>query len=325
MGIRQFRYFVAVAEAKSFTKAATSLRVAQPAIGVQIRKLEERLGVKLLIRHSRGVEMTEAGTVLATRATSLLQTFDGLCQEVADVGGEPRGRVVLGMTKTVMHLVAARLTKACRENHPAIDLVPTEDLSEQVVRGVTDHCLDLGLAFLPGQASRLESHPLAIEALCFAAPVDHPAAKGVTITLKAALAHEIILPSKASYVRQCVETAAKEADIALQIAYETNSASMINDLVCHGVGCAIVSHGSVRSEVRNGQLTALRIVDPEITRTLYLLCSKTRVASRAMLAVRDEALSVIDDLITVGDVAWAPPLCCDERAPAFGRCRKKLA
>ena len=97
MGIRQFRYFVAVAEAKSFTKAAVTLRVAQPAIGMQIRKLEERLGVKLLIRHSRGVEMTEAGAVLATRALSLLQTFDDLCQEVADVGGEPRGRVVLGM------------------------------------------------------------------------------------------------------------------------------------------------------------------------------------------------------------------------------------
>ena len=79
--------------------------------------------------------MTEAGAVLATRAMSLLQKYDALCQEVADFGGEPRRRVVLGMTKTVMHLVAARLAKACRENYPSIDLVLTENLSEQVVQG----------------------------------------------------------------------------------------------------------------------------------------------------------------------------------------------
>ena len=167
MDIRQLRYFVTVAEAKSFTKAATSLQVAQPALGVQVRKLEEMLGVKLLVRHSRGVETTEAGAVLATRATTLLQEFDQICQEVADLGGEPSGRVLLGMTKTVMHLAAARLTKSCQEKYPAIDLVPAENASEQVVQGVADHHLDLGLAFSPGDDSRLVSHPLAIEALCF--------------------------------------------------------------------------------------------------------------------------------------------------------------
>jgi len=305
MGIRQLRYFVTVAEAKSFTKAATSLQVAQPAIGVQIRKLEETLGVKLLVRHSRGVETTEAGAVLVARAQSLLQDFDQICQEVADVGGKPSGRVVVGMTKTVMHLAAARLTKSCEENYPSIDLVPTENMSKQVMQGLIDHSLDLGLAFTLGQDPRLETRPLAIEALMFAAPVGHPAIKGrKTIHLKEVLEHAIIVPSKTSPFRQGVERAAKEADIVPRIAYETNSVSMIKDLVCNDVGCAIVSYGSVISEVQTGQLGALRITDPEITRTLYLSYSKTRVQSKAMLAVRDAALSVIDDLITGGDVDW---------------------
>ena len=300
MGIRQLRYFVTVAEAKSLTKAATLLQVAQPSLGMQIRKLEETLGVKLLVRHSRGVETTEAGKVLAARAMSLLQKLDQIYQEVAAVGAEPSGRVVLGMTKTAMHLVAARLTRSCQEKYTAIDFVPTESNSEQVVQGVADSCLDLGLAFSLGDA-RLEAHPLAIEALCFAAPVDHPVAKGMTITLKAALEHEIIVPLSTSHLRRCVEQAAKKANLAIRIACETNSASMINDLVCNGIGCAIVSFGSVRSEVLSGRLTALRIVDPEIIRTLYLVYSKTRTRSRAMLAVRDEVLSVIDELITSGN------------------------
>ena len=121
--------------------------------------------------------------------------------------------------------------------------------------------------------------------------------------------HEIIVSLKTSLFRRCVEKAAKEADAAIRIACETNSASMINHLVCHGVGCAIVSRGSVRSEIQSGRLIALRIVDPEITRTLYLIYSKTRVLSRAMLAVRDDALSVIDGLITASDVDWMPTLC----------------
>ena len=153
MGIRQLRYFVTVAEAKNLTRAAASLQVAQPAIGMQVRKLEETLGVKLLVRHSRGVEMTEAGVVLAARAMSLLQTYDEICQEIADFGSEPRGRVVLGMTKTAMHLVAGKLAKACRKNYPAINLALTENGSEQVVQGVANRRLDLGLTFLPGRRS----------------------------------------------------------------------------------------------------------------------------------------------------------------------------
>ena len=315
MGIRQLRYFVSVAEAKSFTKAAELLQVAQPAIGMQIRKLEEALGVSLLVRHSRGVETTEAGAILAARAVPLLQEFDQICQEVADIGSEPSGHVSLGVTKTVMHLAAAKLIKACQEKYPAIDLVLTEGMSEQVIQSLTEHRLDLGLAFSPEEDPRLVKQPLAVETLYFAATVGHPATNASTISLRDALAHDLVVSSKTSPFRRCVDQAADENGIELRIACETHSVSMIMDFVRNGLGCAIVSYGSVSPEVRSGQLTALPIVDPEITRTLYLTYSKTRARSKAMLAVCEEALSIIDNLMTSGEVDWLPVSGCETDNP----------
>ena len=306
MGIRQLRYFVSVAEAKSFTKAADLLQVAQPAVGMQIRKLEEELGVKLLVRHSRGVETTEAGAVLMARAVPFLQQFNQICQEVSDIGSEVSGPVSLGVTKTVMHLAAAQLVKACREKYPAVDLVLTEVMSEEVVRSLIDHSLDLGLGFSPEEDPALVKLPLAIESLFFAAPPGHPAANGSKITLREALAYELVVSTKTSPFRQAVERAASENGIEPRIACETHSISMIKDLVCNGLGCAIVSYGSARPEIESGQLVALRIVEPEIKRTLFLTHSRTRERSRAVLAVYDEALAIINELTDSGEVDWAP-------------------
>ena len=94
MDIRQLRYFSEIVEAKSFTRAANRVRIAQPALGLQIRKLEDELGAELLRRHSRGVEATEAGTVLLRHANAILKQVEQARQEVMDLSGPPRGEIV---------------------------------------------------------------------------------------------------------------------------------------------------------------------------------------------------------------------------------------
>ena len=88
MDIRQLRYFSAIAEAGSFTKAAERVRIAQPALGLQIKKLEEELGTVLLVRHSRGVQVTEAGALLLRHAGSILQLVEDARLEVMDLSGD---------------------------------------------------------------------------------------------------------------------------------------------------------------------------------------------------------------------------------------------
>ena len=127
MDIKQWRYFLGVAEAKSFTKAADILHVAQPAIGIQVRKLEEELGVPLLVRHSRGIVPTEAGEEMVRQARSVLRAVEQARQRVTDVGGERRGRIVVGMSTAVIRILAGILVAACRrkwrrgERAPCVD------------------------------------------------------------------------------------------------------------------------------------------------------------------------------------------------------------
>ena len=114
MDIKQLRYFMGVLEAKSITKAAEQLYVAQPALGLQIRKLEEELGVELFVRHSRGVTATEAGILLSQHARVLLRQFARARQELLDFAKSPHGRVAIGLTPTGDAVLVAELAARCR-------------------------------------------------------------------------------------------------------------------------------------------------------------------------------------------------------------------
>ena len=92
MDVRQLRYFVSVIELRSFSRAAEVLHVAQPALGLQIRKLEDELHTQLLVRHSRGVEPTPAGNLLRERALTILAEMEETKQALRDFSGPPRGR-----------------------------------------------------------------------------------------------------------------------------------------------------------------------------------------------------------------------------------------
>jgi LysR family nitrogen assimilation transcriptional regulator len=98
MDIKQLRYFLGVLEARSITKAADTMAIAQPALGLQIRKLEDELGVDLLVRHSRGITPTEAGLRLAQHAESLLRQFDRMHQDMVDFAGARRSLITVGMS-----------------------------------------------------------------------------------------------------------------------------------------------------------------------------------------------------------------------------------
>lgn len=307
MDIKQLRYFLCVLEAKSVTKAAEVLHVAQPAVGMQIRNLEEELGVKLLVRHSRGVTPTEAGTELAKHAESLLRDFERARQDVMNIGGEPRGRVSVGMTEAVMHALAADLLKACRRKFPAVLLDFSEGMSDRLSEWITEDRLDVALTYHPPDDSGLVREILAIESLCFAVPAKHAVAGVSEITLREALKYDLILTSQMSFFRVQVEQAANMASLALNIVCEADSPAMIKEFVRSGMGCSVVPFSGVRPEVENGSIFAPRIVDPEVQRTLYLSYTKKRENSKVLRAVCGEIRNIVRELIEFGDIRWTAP------------------
>ncbi len=307
MDIRQLRYFLGVLDAKSLTKAADTLHVAQPALGLQIRKLEEELGVQLLIRHSRGVTPTDAGSLLAGHAARLVRDFEHVRQDLLDFAREPRGRVLLGLTTSLSLVLAARLIERCKKKVPGVSLSLTDGMSERLMEWVDADSLDVALTYNLGKQTDLRAEPLAEETLHFITRAEGSDRSKGDITLAEALTHDMIFPTRPHLVRVKVEEQARRHGLTPRIFCEVDSVIAIRELVGRGLGCSILPYGAVDSEVRAGRMRARNIVDPELPRTLYLAYSARRPVTKAIEAVCDEIRDLVETLVASGSLGWRPP------------------
>ena len=292
MDIRQLRYFIEIVEAKSFTRAANQVRIAQPALGLQIRKLEEELGVQLLHRHSRGVELTEAGKVLLRHANAILKQVEQARQEVMDLSGPPRGEIVLGITPTASALLAIPLIRTCRDAFPDVSLKLFEGLSEEIMRRLDDNSLDMGFTYNPNAVAGIPTEPLMVEDLYLVGAAGN-GDPGDTVSFAAVCQRDLVLPSKGFGLRDWVENTAREKEYIIDVAFEIHSVPMTCDLVESGLGCTILPYAVVQQAVQSGRLFASQIVRPRVPRTLYFACAASHIDNNAYRAVR----GVIDTLI----------------------------
>lgn len=307
MDIKQLRYFLGVLEAKSITRAAEVLHIAQPAIGMQLRKLEEELGVKLLVRHSRGVVATEAGERLKMHAKSILRNLDVARQDVTEIDTEPRGQLSLGMTTNGMQLIFASIIRACMQKYPAISLNCTEGISERLSESLVAGRLDLALTYSPPIDSGFVVEPLALESLYLAVPAGHPLATASDITFREALKCDLIATAGFSLLATWREQIAVEYHITPRIICEVGSVSMIKELVRRGVGCSITPRGAMLPEAEENHIVTLPITDSTLTRTLYMACSKKRRNAKVLETVYGEIRSAIDERIAAGTAGWKVP------------------
>ena len=304
MDVKQLRYFLGVFDAKSITKAADLLFVAQPALGLQIRKLEEELGVELFSRHSRGVTPTEAGIRLANRARVLLSQFERVKQDILDFAEEPHGRVAIGMTPTTTLVLAAAVADRCRKAYPEITLNILEGLSERLMEWVDNGQIDITLTYNPEVVKGLICKPLITEALFFVEPGKVSKKSGQTVSFQDVIKNELVLPSRTSLLRQMVEEAAKKIGAQPNITFKVDSVPAIKEMVKRGLGGTILPYGAIQEEVRAGGLRAKRIEDPDFYRTLYLASSSKRPESKAIAVVGRMIEDVTAELAGSGYVGW---------------------
>ena len=296
MDVRQLRYFVEIVDAKSFTKAADKVRVAQPALGLQIKKLEDELGVSLLRRHSRGVEPTEAGGVLLKHANAILKQVEQARQEVTDLSGPPRGDIVLGITPTASALLAVRLVKACRETCPLVSLNIVEGLSEEIMRRLGDNSIDMGFTYNPSAVSGIAAEPLLVEDLYLVGPAD-AAPLSESVRFAEVCRKSLILPSRGFGMREWVEETARDCRLKVDIAFEIDSVSTMRELVEGGLGWTVLPFASVAPSVAAGRLVAAPIARPRMSRTLSFAYASSHSENNASRAVREAIDRVIDESI----------------------------
>lgn len=180
MDLRHLRYFVAVAEAGHMTRAAQALGIQQPPLSQQIKALEQELGLRLFLRHPKGVALTEAGQQLLDEARRLLADAAALRERLQRMARGERGRLRVAFTSSAAaHGFTPRLLRECRHRYPEIALEVSESSAAEITEGLADGRLHAGLLRVPvARPPGLRFERLLSEPALLALPVDHPLLRG---------------------------------------------------------------------------------------------------------------------------------------------------
>lgn len=275
MNLRQLRYFAQTVEAGNITRAADQLHVAQPALGLQIRHLEEELGVPLLVRHSRGVSPTVPGKLLYERAREILQLVEATRQEIISATATTAEAITLGLTPGLGNLFGADLMLRVRHDMASVSLSVVEEMSYVLLDAIERGEVHLALAYEVAERPGLSRDALFDEELLF---VSASNATDAEITLDEVLDHPLALAGERDHVHQLIHAAAERIGRQPKVAFEASSVGIMKSLVMEGAVASVMPYGSVIGELRRGEVFGRRIAGGALVRTLYLVHSLRRPA-----------------------------------------------
>lgn len=295
---RQLRYFLEIAEQGSITAAARRLNVAQPALSLHLKRLEEALGTPLMVRQRTGVSATPAGRLLAERARRVLDELRRMEDDVRTLESDPSGVVRIGLPGTISALVSLPLIHAARRKYPKITLNIAEAMSGFVAGWLADDRVDLAVLYAPVEGPGFASEVLLEEDLVVLWPQRE--ALPETVPLSRLNAVPMVLPSRGHGLRELIETRARAHDFAPKVAMEIDSYANIKTLVAEGFGHSILPAHAVAAETQAGRIGTSRIADPGLWRRAYLIQTVGRPATRAQSVIAEEMRQVVAGLIASG-------------------------
>ncbi len=278
MNLTQLETFVHVAEHGSFSKAALVLGVAQPSLSRQVRALEIELREPLLLRHGRGVQLTETGRQLLDHCHGILHLVAQAKDELAARRDEPVGDIAIAMTPSLARLHTLPLILAFRKAMPKARLAIIEGFSAHITEWLVSGRVDLGLVYNPEPLPSLEIRPLRDGRLFLVSPANK--APSGPVTLRQLAKYPLVMPQRGHTFRKLVESAAAMTGVQLHIAWEVSSIPVILDLVAAGMGHAALADDAIRPLEHPEPLVLTPIVQPEIRYTSCLVTPAQRRATR---------------------------------------------
>lgn len=180
--LRRLQYFVAVARERNFTRAAERLHIAQPALSRQVKQLEQELGVELLHRTTHEFQLTPAGRFLLERGPALLSAADELWRDVRGYGSGERGGVTVAYGASASYETAPRLVRVLTERHPGIAMTTAVKSVAEILSGLRDRSVDIGLVRCPPKGAGIDAQPVRMERQGVLLRRDHRLAANSTLT-----------------------------------------------------------------------------------------------------------------------------------------------
>jgi len=284
MDTRQLQAFCAVVERRSFSQAAERLGVTQPAVSLQVRALEKRLGTQLLDRSGRRVEPTEAGHRLYRGAQRLLALEEDIVNEVtSDAERDLSGTLEIGASTGPGGVVLPRLLCEFAKHHPELGIALTVSDTQAIVERVAERTLALGIVGAAPRHRGVEYEPFFRDELVLACPPGHRFA-GRRISLDDLRSEQLILMQEGAGVREVIEDELralgvrfKDLDVRLELGLQESVVSAVRG----GYGVAFISRTAIEDDLATGTLTEARLVGLEAERELWLVRAAGRSEARA--------------------------------------------
>lgn len=303
LDLRALRSFVAVASAGSISSAAQSLHIAQPALSVQIKQLEEQLGAALFDRHPRGVVPTAVGERLLGHAVEILRRVDVAYDDVRQAVDQPSGRVALALPQSVAKFVTVPLVQAVVRQWPMIQLQMVEMSSGYIPQQLLHGLVDIGMTFGTEDDARMRFMHVLQEELAFVTTAqqlaqyrDGAAGNADHMALRDAARFPMVLPTTTQSLRRVIDAYMAKAGVAPRIVVEVNTIHEMLALVAAGIGSTILSFAAVSDLLAARRLLALPIVRPSMSRSIYACRSATLPLSIAATKVHEQLLATIISL-----------------------------
>jgi LysR family hydrogen peroxide-inducible transcriptional activator len=280
MELHQLRYFCAVAETGSFSRAAEQSHVSQPSLSQQILKLEAELGARLFDRLGRSIRLTDVGKTFLPRARAVLRELEAARGDVVEQKDSLGGSLCVGVIPTVAPYFLPPLLTSFSRKFPQVHLTVVEEITPVLLERLRAGVIDVAILALPIRGHDFESFSLLAEPLFAALPKKHKLASRRDLSLKDLRSEPFLLLRDGHCFRDTAVAACDRARLHPQIIFESGQFSSLLSMVGAGMGVSIVPEMAID---KKSPCRYVRIADAEAARTIGAVVLRGRSLSRAHL------------------------------------------
>lgn len=299
MDFRQLKYFIQIAESGNFSRAAEVLRIAQPSLSLQIKSLENELGVQLLVRHARGVTVTEQGQQLYEHACRILQGMDDAKESIRSRSSAPSGRITLGLPTSACRGISVGINQAMDRLLPEVKLHIVEAMTGYLDELIQAGRLDVALLYNHKAFEHVAWIEMIKEDLMLCVSKDNALAGRRSISFRSVCKSPLVLPGRPNVARTVIEQLAARHEVALEVK-DCDSLPAIAKLICNSGFSAIMPHFAFLDEIARGEMVAIPIVDPTPSWTLSVVVSQRTMNARGSEAVARVMADLIAAMVEEG-------------------------